>query len=127
MAKVLLIEPDELLAANIRQALTKKGHKVDWQTNAQAALTNADSARPDVVILEPYLALHSGIEFLYEFRSYPDWQHLPVVIFSQTPWEAAGLAKALTEPEVSAFLSKSNSSLADLTDKLDEILQPQPA
>ena len=38
---------------------------------------------PDMVILEPQLAEHGGVEFLYEFRSYPEWDHIPVYVFSR--------------------------------------------
>ncbi len=127
MARVLLIEPDKLLAANLRQALAKRGHEVIWQTTAQAALVSADLKVPDIVVLEPHLALHSGIEFLYEFRSYPDWQTVPVVIYSQVPWEDSGSARAKAELEVSDFCPKSSTSLAQLADRLEQILQPKPA
>jgi CheY-like chemotaxis protein len=45
----------------------------------------ADDINPDVVILELQLVQHSGAEFLYEFRSYPDWQNVPVIIYTQIP------------------------------------------
>jgi len=83
--KILLIEPDHLLAGTYRKALEYAGHKVRLAATAQAAIHAADAMRPDLVILEMQLVSHSGVEFLYEFRSYPDWQAIPVVAVSNVP------------------------------------------
>jgi DNA-binding response OmpR family regulator len=82
---ILLVEPDRLLARSYAQALQNEGHRVLCSPNAQQAIFAADSLIPDLVILELQLVSHSGIEFLYEFRSYPDWQDIPVLIQSQVP------------------------------------------
>lgn len=51
--------------------------------DAQSAILGADATPPDLVILEVLLAAHSGVEFLYEFRSYGEWQHIPALILSR--------------------------------------------
>jgi len=85
MSKILLVEPDRLLADTYKKALAKDGHTVKTAATAQAAITTADDKQPDLVILEVQLVEHSGIEFLYEFRSYPEWQDIPVLIHSNVP------------------------------------------
>jgi DNA-binding response OmpR family regulator len=80
MAQILLIEPDLLLAETYRRALAADGHKVTVCAGAQAAITAADRTKPELVILELQLIEHSGFEFLYEFRSYPEWQAIPVLV-----------------------------------------------
>lgn len=82
---ILLIEPDRLLADTYALALRSAGHQVDVCAGAQSAIFCADTLTPDVVVLEPQLVGHSGLEFLYEFRSYPEWQHIPVIIHSGIP------------------------------------------
>ncbi len=85
MAQILLVEPDRLLADIYRQALESAGHRVVMCASAQSAIFAADEIKPDMVILELQLIGHSGIEFLYEFHSYPDWQNIPVLIQSHVP------------------------------------------
>ncbi len=85
MANILLIEPDRLLAETYCQALKSAGHKVVPCASAQAAILAADQMKPDVVVLELQLIEHSGIEFLYEFRSYVDWQFTPVIVQTSVP------------------------------------------
>jgi CheY-like chemotaxis protein len=82
---VLLLEPNTLLAYTYTQTLVHGGFTVAPVTGAQAAIDAADKQPPDVVILELQLPMHSGIEFLHEFRSYPEWQHVPAIIHSTVP------------------------------------------
>jgi DNA-binding response OmpR family regulator len=85
MARILLVEPDAVLADTYAQAFEHVGHEIRLATTAQAAIDKADDACPDIVVLELQLVTHSGIEFLYEFRSYPEWQNVPVIILSHVP------------------------------------------
>lgn len=82
---VILLEPDRLLAETYCQALIHAGHTVTPCASAQGAVMAADQQTPDLVIMELQLIEHSGIEFLYEFRSYSEWQTIPVIIQSQVP------------------------------------------
>ena len=116
MAQILLIEPDRLLAETYSSALVGAGHEVIVAAGAQAAISAADMARPDLIILELQLVEHSGIEFLYEFRSYPEWQDIPVLIHSGVPaaeftdsWQIMG-----QELGVDIYLYKPRTSLSQL-------------
>lgn len=80
MGSILLIEPDKILGSVVVQALQAKGHKVVWRRTAQSALDSLDNNVPDLIILELQLRSHNGIEFLYEMRSYTEWQHIPIII-----------------------------------------------
>ncbi len=82
---ILLIEPDIVLANTYIDVLKKKGFSVSHVVSAQDAVIAADAKKPDLVICELQLVSHSGIEFLYEFRSYPDWRHIPVIVLSLVP------------------------------------------
>lgn len=59
------------------------GHSVAHAKTAQQAVFLADEHKPDVVVLEPQMARHNGIEFLYEFKSYPEWQRIPVILLTR--------------------------------------------
>ncbi len=85
MSHILLVEPDRLVAKTYMQALQAAGHSVQVCATAQSAVFCADEHQPDLLILEVQLVGHSGIELLYELRSYPDWQSLPVIIVSGVP------------------------------------------
>ncbi len=125
MSRILLIESDRLIAANVIKVLKKAGYEVDWQVDPQSALDIADNELPSVIIIDLVLAGHGGIEFLYEFRSYPDWQEIPVVVFSSL--SAEELKEALVgfdHLNVTNYHYKPNTTLAELTRTVGRILQP---
>lgn len=80
--KILLVEPDKVLAKTSLDELQAGGHETSWARNAQGAVDAIDKNEPDIIVLELQLGLHNGIELLYEIRSYPEWQAIPVVVYS---------------------------------------------
>jgi two-component system KDP operon response regulator KdpE len=91
MGRILLIEPDEILGATIGYYLKRRKHHVIHVQDSQGALIEADTRRPDLVILELAMPQHNGIAFLQEFRSYSDWLGIPIVIYSHIPLEDTGM------------------------------------
>lgn len=116
MATVLCIEPDKVLAESYYLALTSAGHDVVVTPSAQTAIVVADEINPDIVILELQLIEHSGIEFLYELRSYLDWQGVPVIIQTQVPpSEFNNNYQILNEHlGINTYLYKPSTTLRDL-------------
>lgn len=80
MLRVLILEPDKLLAYSYKKAFEHSSFSVSIANNGQAAIDDADIARPDLIVMELQLPAHDGLEFLYEFRTYPDWQNVPILI-----------------------------------------------
>ncbi len=124
MANILLIEPDRVLAKTYHQALSGAGHTVAVAASAQAAISAADATQPDIVVLELQLIEHSGIEFLYEFRSYQDWQNIPVILQTQVPPGEFSASRQLLSQQfgIAAYLYKPYSTLSDLIDHVNEQL-----
>ncbi len=85
MADILMLEPDRLLAMTYRAAFEHEGHTVRQVVSAQEGVFAVDEAVPDVILVELQLIAHSGIEFLYELRSYSEWQRIPILIHSCIP------------------------------------------
>src|ERR1700741_3726207 len=94
---VLLIEPDKKLGGVYKAALEQAGHAVEMVAHAQDAVHTADEQKPDVVVLELQLAKHNGIEFLYEFRSYSEWQNIPVVLLTMVPPASLQITKEILQ------------------------------
>jgi DNA-binding response OmpR family regulator len=122
--KILLIEPDRLLAECYKKALRADGdHQVTACAGAQAGILAADQVRPDLIILELQLVEHSGIEFLYELRSYSDWQGIPIIVQSMVPEvEFSGSGEILkNELGVQEYLYKPATKLRDLISSVNRI------
>ena len=116
MAQIILIEPDKVLANIYRLGFESGGNSVVMCASAQAAIFAADEAQPDVVVMEMQLIGHSGIEFLYEFRSYLEWQNIPVIIHSQVPPAEFQDAWAILKNElgIEGYLYKPATNFATL-------------
>jgi DNA-binding response OmpR family regulator len=123
MADILLIEPDKILAGHIQSYFANANHKVMVHHDLQQAITAIDKTKPAVVILELQLAGRSGIEFLYEFRSYPDLQSVPVIIFSGLkPDDLAAYSSVLKTLNVASTLYKPETRLSDLVAAVENCL-----
>lgn len=124
MSHILLVEPNRVLAKTYMQALESAGHTVQVCATAQTAVFCADDQLPDVVIMELQLVGHSGIEFLYEFRSYTDWQNIPVIITTNVPaGEFSGSWQLLKkELGVGSYFYKPLTSLKTLLAAVDAAL-----
>jgi DNA-binding response OmpR family regulator len=123
MKHILLVEPDYILAETYKQAIeTDNQIAVSLVNGAQAAIVAADDHLPDLVILELQLIEHSGIEFLYEFRSYPEWQDIPVIIHTVVPFSEFRDSWQLLESElgVHTYLYKPHTSLHQLLASIKE-------
>lgn len=117
-----------MLAGTIERYFANAKHSVSVHSDPQQAVTAADLQRPDIIITELQLAGRTGVEFLYEFCSYPDWQGLPVIIFSSlTSDQLAAYSEVFQELGVAAYVHKPAASLAQLLNKTEQILQPAHA
>lgn len=125
MPRVLLLEPDNILAKQISKYLKSHKCQTDVCYDAQSAIMSADKNKPDVVIMEMLLVGHSGVEFLYEFRSYSEWQNIPVIVYSRVPHRDLGLAqKQIRDLGIAGILYKSDSTLEKLFGQVEKLLSP---
>jgi len=111
VACILLLEPDVILSNIYTEVLQQAGYDVCPTFDAQKAINTADECSPDLVILELQLPVHNGIEFIYEYRSYTEWEKTPVIVqsfvspneFKSTPyiWHELGIVKYFYKPHTS--------------------------
>jgi DNA-binding response OmpR family regulator len=124
MARVLVVEPDVRLGKVYADSLRTRGHHVVVCTTAQAAVCEADAESPDIIILELQLTGHSGIEFLYEFRSYPDWRRIPAIVVSHVPPQEFALSSDLLRNRLGVrdYFYKPQASLLTIRRAVEAVL-----
>lgn len=120
MRRILLVEPDKILGSLYSSSLRKAGHEVVWCQNAQQAISELDQDKTSLVVLELQLALHNGIEFLYELRSYSDWAALPVIILSHVPKSEFSMT-LIDDCNIACYLYKPQTNLRQLNQAVDEV------
>lgn len=121
--QLLIIEPDGVLASLYKRALTSAGHQVNIYKGAQAAIESIDKNKPDLILVELNLPMHNGVEFLYELRSYPEWQYIPIIIHSFIGPEELSISESVKQHlGVVSHLYKPQTSLAKLIDAVGDFV-----
>ena len=124
MRKILLLEADKLMASSIKAGLARAGYRIDWQVDPQIAMDSADTQPPRLIIMDLSLASRSGVEFLYEFRSYPEWDNVPIIIYSSVSLaELADSKISLKHLNISSFLYKPDAPIRKLVEEANKCLQ----
>lgn len=116
MKKILVIDSDKKILDIIRKYIESKELIIFTADSAQQAINTADQQRPDIVILELAIPDQNGIAFLHEFRSYPDWINIPVIIHSSVPKNINASEKTWKVLGVVDYLYKPTTSLRKLKD-----------
>jgi DNA-binding response OmpR family regulator len=121
---LLLVEPDKILGSSYARGLEQAAFRVIWAKNAEQAIHSTDDLKPDIIVLEPKISSHSGIEFLHELRSYEDWLNIQVVVYSSVPSYAFGLDELTWQQfGVARYLEKSKTSVKELAAICHTILE----
>jgi DNA-binding response OmpR family regulator len=133
MKKILIIEDDQIVANIYRNKFSLEGYSVEIAHDGHAGVESIRSFRPDAVILDLMLPKITGVEVMKKVRAEPDFQKLPIIVFSNTyltnlvqeAWKAGAtkcLSKANCSPKqlievVRSTLSSSNASAAGASAK----------
>jgi len=67
---VLIIEDEPVLARNLGRSLERMGHTVECIDSGEAALTQVQAQRPDLILLDNRLPGISGLETLKQLRAH---------------------------------------------------------
>lgn len=119
---ILLIEPDNTLATTYKAAIEHAGYTVICKRTAATSVMALDEEPIDLVVLELNMALHNGLEFLYEIRSYVDLQHIKVILHTNVR-KAQIDSPVLSQLKISQYLYKPTTSLQQLQDTIGAVLQ----
>jgi two-component system alkaline phosphatase synthesis response regulator PhoP len=124
MADILIIEPDKQLAFSYQRALESKNFSVAVAKDGQAAIVAVDQAVPRLICLEIHLPNNNGIEFLYELRSYPDWEGIPVALMTFIPEQDMQLSdQQKNELGIDHYFYKPRMELKNLVSYAEALLK----
>lgn len=84
MKKILIVEDDQIVANIYRNKFAVEGYHVEIASDGQAGYEVFRNLRPDAVLLDLMLPKVSGVEFLKKVRAEPDFEKVPIIVFSNT-------------------------------------------
>jgi DNA-binding response OmpR family regulator len=108
MKKILIVEDDQIVANIYRNKFSVEGYQVDVANDGQAGLESIRTFRPDAVVLDLMLPRLTGVELMKQVRSLPDFEKLPIIVFSNT--YLTNLVQEAWKAGATKCLSKANCS-----------------
>ena len=120
MAKVLVIEDDELVSRMYNKALLAFGHEVEMARNGIEGLEKAKSFGPDIVLCDVMMPEMNGLEVLRTLKKDKQLKNIPVVML--TNLSGTYDAKMAKEGGACDYLVKSEYRPMEIAKKIVEYL-----
>jgi two-component system cell cycle response regulator DivK len=79
MAKILLVEDNEMNRDMLSRRLARKGFEVVIAMDGAAAVSMAESERPDLILMDMSLPVIDGWEATRRVKAAPNTAHIPVI------------------------------------------------
>jgi CheY-like chemotaxis protein len=111
MARVFVIDDDQVVRRLARAILERGGHEVVALADGQSALAALEQSTPDIIITDLMMPRMNGLDLLRRIRADARWAALPVVLLTargtaddMRQAQEAGVSHLLTKPFSSAQL-----------------------
>jgi CheY-like chemotaxis protein len=121
MYKIVVVEDQQVLATVYRNKFVAEGYEVEVATDGEAGVELITSTKPDLVILDVKLPKLSGLEVLKQVRANPQFQTLPVIIFSNN--SLPGMVEDAWKAGATMVLSKSSHSPKQIVESVRTALK----
>jgi CheY-like chemotaxis protein len=119
--RLLVIEPDTILAEVLRRTFASNENDLVIATTASEAIMAANE-RTSAIILELRLAQHNGIELLQELRSYVELQQVAIIIYTVAALNNEMKQKLIVDYNIAAYLYKPTHTVQQLSQVLQSVL-----
>jgi DNA-binding response OmpR family regulator len=81
-SRVLIVDDDSFALQLFAKVLEREGYIVRVAATARVGLLEAETARPDAILLDLRMPFINGAGFLYRLRSSPTTQETPVAVIT---------------------------------------------
>lgn len=113
MARILIVDDDDLLRALLQYRLTADGHEVQALEDGSRVLSVVQECRPDLIVLDAMMPVMDGFEILRRLKGAPNPDPTPVIMLTALKREAdivgaleLGAADYLAKPFIPDELSQ---------------------
>jgi CheY-like chemotaxis protein len=79
---VLVIEDDRDVAQTLKELIEEQGHRAICAGNGREALALLEQERPSLMLIDVFMPVMNGVEFLRAVRSNPKLAEIPRVIMT---------------------------------------------
>lgn len=118
---ILIVEDEEAQSQVLRDFLNNKGYNTLQAADGREGLKTALQSHPDAILLDVRMPKMSGMEMMKKLREDPWGAKVPIVILSNYDVSDNDIARIIYD-KPAFYLVKSNSSLDDVLEKIQEVL-----
>jgi two-component system, cell cycle response regulator DivK len=79
MARILLVEDNDMNRDMLSRRLVRKGHEISLAFDGAQGVAMVRTIRPDLVLMDMSLPVMSGYDATRELKTDPDTRHIPVI------------------------------------------------
>jgi CheY-like chemotaxis protein len=79
MAKILLVEDDNMIRDILTRRLILEGHRIVTATDGVAGVQQARLERPDLIVMDMGLPILDGWQATHRIRSMPATKNIPII------------------------------------------------
>ncbi len=119
MAKILVVDDEEMICDLIASVLEPQGHDILIETEGSGVVEIAKEANPDLVLLDIMLPGVDGYSLQNQFSEDADLKKIPIIMMTAKS-KMEDVFK--TAPNVASFISKP-FSVAELIEKVTSALK----
>jgi two-component system response regulator MprA len=121
--KLLVVEDDVSLQGVLRDKFTLEGFSVIEAKDGEEGLAVALREHPDIILLDIIMPKMDGLTMMKKLRQMDEWgKRVPIILLTNLSADDEKINWAIAENEPAYYLVKSNWSISDLVDKVNERL-----
>lgn len=121
MAKILLVDDDQLLVRMFQKKLQSDGYEVEVADNGADGIAKIALSKPDLIVSDIMMPKMNGLEMLTKLKQNKETDHIPVILLTNIDSSEADVEKGLELGAVT-YLVKASTGPAAVISKVKEIL-----
>jgi len=82
MAKILIVEDDNILAEMYKDRFEHEGHNVTIALSGEEAIERLEEAKPELILLDILMPKLNGFHILKEIKKVPEFTNVPVILLT---------------------------------------------
>jgi len=120
---ILIVEDDRALNTALVDTLTREGYSILASVNGQEGLDLAYQYKPDLILLDLFMPIMDGHEFMQKLRADSWGKNARIVVLTNFSMSESDVSKTVIETKPLYFFVKSSTRLAKLTQTINDIFK----
>ncbi len=124
MAKIMLVEDDNILVEMYQAKFELEGHDITVATNGEECLKMLETFKPELILLDILMPRVNGFHVLKEVKKHPELRQIPVILLTNLGESEVDMNRDLARAlGVADYLIKSHHTPDEVVEKAVKALE----